>query len=240
MRKWKIWLLSALALIALGGVIFVITMSINGWDFKKLGGQKFTTKTFEVQEEFENISVDAITTDVTFAAATDGKCKIVAYEGEKRPCSVSVAEGTLTVNRLAEFNDPELSRLFYIGRIYHTEEIGQLQFMLRYNVLSREYEKYAGVGEFVFELVTEADGEEVARYTEYYYITDQALMYRYFRIAFENVDLTNIDGAYVIIYYQNGEKNDIGHCIVYDKDGAAEKFDPGKGSKPSGEMKHEE
>lgn len=97
MRKWKIWLLSALALIALGGVIFVITMSINGWDFKKLGGQKFTTKTFEVQEEFENISVDAITTDVTFAAATDGKCKIVAYEGEKRPCSVSVAEGTLTV-----------------------------------------------------------------------------------------------------------------------------------------------
>lgn len=150
------------------------------------------------------------------------------------------AEGTLTVNRLAEFNDPELSRLFYIGRIYHTEEIGQLQFMLRYNVLSREYEKYAGVGEFRFALVTEADGKEVARYTKYCYITDQALMYRYYRIAFENVDLEGIDGAYVIVYYEQGEKNDIGHCIVYDKDAAKEAFKPQSSKKPTSGLKYEE
>ena len=139
---------------------------------------------------------------------------------------------TLTVRRLAEYNDPELSRLFYIGRIYHTKEIGQLQFMLRYNVLSREYENYAsGVGEFVFELVTAADGVEKAHYTKYCYITDAAMMYRYFRIAFENVDLDGIDGAHVIIYYECGEKHEIGRCIVYDKDAGSEKFDPGKGSK---------
>lgn len=148
--------------------------------------------------------------------------------------------GALTVNRLAEFNDPELSRLFYIGRIYHTKEIGQLQFMLRYNVLSREYEDYAsGVGKFVFELVTEGDGEEKGRYTKYCYITDEAMMYRYYRIAFENVDLEGVDGAQVIIYYEYGEKHEIGRCIVYDKEGASEKFNPGKGSKPTAGLKYE-
>lgn len=148
--------------------------------------------------------------------------------------------GTLTVSRLTEYNDPELSRLFYIGRIYHTEEIGQLQFMLRYNTLSREYEKYAtGVGEFVFELVTEADGKEVARYKKYCYITDQALMYQYYRIAFENVDLEGIDGAQVIIYYEYGEKHEIGRCIVYDKDTAREAFKPASSKKPTAGLKYE-
>ncbi len=153
--------------------------------------------------------------------------------------------GTLTVNRLTEYNDPELSRLFYIGRIYHTKEIGQLQFMLRYNVLSREYQKYekdgSPVGSFVFELITEADKEEVAHYTEYCYITDKALMYRYYRIAFENVDLNGVDGAQVIIYYTlNGEKSEIGRCIVYDKDGASEIFKPSASKKPTSGLKYGE
>ncbi len=148
--------------------------------------------------------------------------------------------GTLTVNRLTEYNDPELSRLFYIGRIYHTEEIGQLQFMLRYNVLSREYEDYAsGVGEFVFELVTQADGEVKGRYTKYCYITDEAMMYRYYRIAFENVDLNGVDGAQVIIYYQYGEKHEIGRCIVYDKDAAREVLKPTSSKKPTSGLKYE-
>ena len=152
--------------------------------------------------------------------------------------------GALTVNRLAEFNDPELSRLFYIGRIYHTKEIGQLQFMLRYNVLNREYQKYekdgSPVGSFTFELVTESEKEEAARYVKYCYVSDEALMYRYYRIAFENVDLSGIDGAQVIIYHNlNGDKKEIGRCIVYDKDGASEIFNPGKGSKPTAGLKYE-
>ena len=171
------------------------------------------------------------------ACLQDGTSKMKKYMWTEAAVEQK-QNGSLTVNRLAEFNDPELSRLFYIGRIYHTEEIGQLQFMLRYNVLSREYEKYAGVGEFRFELVTEADGKEVARYTKYCYITDQALMYCYYRIAFENVDLEGIDGAYVIIYYEQGEYFDIGHCIVYDKDGASEAFKPGKATKPTSGLKY--
>lgn len=148
--------------------------------------------------------------------------------------------GTLTVNRLTEYNDPELSRLFYIGRIYHTEEIGQLQFMLRYNVLSREYEDYAsGEGKFVFELVTEADGEIKDRYTKYCYLTDKAMMYRYYRIAFEDLDLEGVDGAHVIIYYEHGEKQEIGRCIVYDKDAAKEVFKPQSSKKPTAGLKYE-
>ncbi len=173
------------------------------------------------------------------ACLQDGTAKMKKYLWTEAAIEQKKS-GSLTVSRLHEFNDPELSRLFYIGRVYHTKEIGQLQFMLRYNVLSREYEDYSsGDGEFVFELVTEADGQEVARYKKYCYITDQALMYRYYRIAFENVDLEGIDGAYVIIYYQYGEKKDIGHCIVYDKDVPGETFKPESSKKPTSGLKYE-
>jgi FKBP-type peptidyl-prolyl cis-trans isomerase (trigger factor) len=89
--------------------------------------------------------------------------------------------------------------------------------------------------------MTEAEKQEVARYTEYCYIQDKALMYRYYRIAFENVDLSGIDGAQVIIYHVlNGEKTEIGRCIVYDKDGASEIFKPGSSKKPTGGLKYGE
>jgi hypothetical protein len=66
-------------------------------------------------------------------------------------------------------------------------------------------------------------------------------MYRYYRIAFENVDLDGIDGAQVIIYHNfNGEKHEIGRCIVYDKDAASETFKPESRKKPTGGIKYGE
>ena len=66
-------------------------------------------------------------------------------------------------------------------------------------------------------------------------------MYRYYRIAFENVDLDGIDGAQVIIYHNfNGEKHEIGRCLVYDKDAASETFKPESRKKPTGGIKYGE
>ncbi len=143
--------------------------------------------------------------------------------------------GSLTVRRLMEYNDPDLSRLFYIGKIYHTKELDQLQFMLRYNALSEHYKELGEGGTFTFELVATADGAELARYNEYCYIEDEALMYRYFRIAFEGVDTLSCDGIQVIIYYNiDGSATEIGRCIVFDREAPSETFKlSGKDARPT-------
>jgi DUF4097 and DUF4098 domain-containing protein YvlB len=102
MRKVKNWVLAALALVVLGGITAVITLAANGWSFKKFSEENYTTKTYEVNEDFVNISIDAITTDVVFLPSTDGKCKVVAYQEENTEYAVSVADGTLNVQLVAE------------------------------------------------------------------------------------------------------------------------------------------
>lgn len=140
-------------------------------------------------------------------------------------------ENELKVKRLVEYNDPELGRLFFIGHIYYTEDIGQFQFMLRYNTLNELYKDLAdenGNAEFRFEL-TDKNG---THYTEYQYITDSALMYRYFRVAFENVDVTYVDKLYVnIILVTEEEEIDVGSCIVYDKEGPSDDYKLSKAEK---------
>ena len=143
----------------------------------------------------------------------------------------------LTVKRLNEYQDPTLSSLFFISRIYHTEEIGQLQFMLRYNTLSAEYKDMLnenGEAEFVFEL-TDKNG---THFTEYSYVTDSALMYNYFRIAFENVNIELYEMLYVNIYLVTDEGDvQVGTCIVYDHEGGMQDHKVGSGSVPS-DIKH--
>ena len=102
MKKWTIWLIIALCLIILGGGIFVAVLAVNDWDFSKFGGGRYETKTYTLEEEFENITIDTDTADVVFLPSTDGKCKVVACEEEKQPYSVSVTDGTLNVKLVDE------------------------------------------------------------------------------------------------------------------------------------------
>lgn len=147
----------------------------------------------------------------------DGTKKIKSYMWTES-ASQCYEDGTLTVKKLIEYNDPELGRLFFIGHIYYTEQISQFQFMLRYNTLNELYKDLTdenGKAEFRFEL-TDKNG---THYSEYQYITDAALMYKYYRIAFEDVDITYVDKLYVNIYLvTEDEEIDVGSCIVYDKE----------------------
>lgn len=149
--------------------------------------------------------------------------------------------GELTVLRMTEYNDPELSRLFYIGRIYYTQEISQFQFMLRYNVKSTEYTDLLGdtkkIAEssddagFVFEL-TDKNGNH---YTSYSFITDKAMMYRYVRLAFDNVDISLAEELVVNIYLrrEDGTKSHIGSCIVWQKDAPSRQYKFSQGENKS-------
>lgn len=94
----KIWLIAATLLVTVGLIAFAVIMTINGWNFTKLSTGKYETNTYEINEEFGNISIKTDTADIAFALSDDGKCKVVCYEEEKTKHSVSVADGVLTVN----------------------------------------------------------------------------------------------------------------------------------------------
>ena len=94
----KIWLTVAAALVALGVILFAVSMVANGWDFNKLGTVTYTTNIYEIDGDFKNISIDVETTKIEFVPAENGRCKIVCFEDEKVRHSASIQNGTLTID----------------------------------------------------------------------------------------------------------------------------------------------
>ncbi|MBQ7106743.1 MAG: DUF4097 family beta strand repeat protein [Clostridia bacterium] len=98
MRKvTKKWLILATSLILVGGLIFGGVIAMLKWDFTKLSTVKYQTNTYEIGDAFTNISIKTDTADIIFALSDDGKCKVECYEEENAKHSVTVKDGTLTV-----------------------------------------------------------------------------------------------------------------------------------------------
>lgn len=97
MKKTIIWLVTASALIIIGAIIFIGAMTMKKWDFNKLNATKFETNTYEISEEFKNISIDTDTADIVFALSDDDKTKVICYEEQKMKHSVKVEEETLNI-----------------------------------------------------------------------------------------------------------------------------------------------
>ena len=98
-NKKKFWIFSSLALLLSGLMIFVIAMSVNGWDFNKLSTTEYQTNTHEISQDFSEILIDTNTADVVFLKATDGKTKVVCYEEESLCHAVQVENGKLTIRK---------------------------------------------------------------------------------------------------------------------------------------------
>lgn len=94
----KTWLIIAASLVVLGAAIFVISMASVGWDFTKLSTGNYETNTYDITEEFADISIKTDTADIVFMPSDDGKCKVSCYEESKVKHSVSVVDGVLTVD----------------------------------------------------------------------------------------------------------------------------------------------
>ena len=103
-KKTKIWLIIATLLIVIGTLIFGLIMTINNWDFTKLA----TTVTYktnrQIDDEFNNISIETDTEDIVFALSQNGKCEVVCYEEENLYYSAEVVDGTLTIKQIDERN----------------------------------------------------------------------------------------------------------------------------------------
>ena len=111
--KTKVWLMIAAFLVLIGCILFAGVMWTLGWDFTKLATVQYETKTYEVSEAFDSISVNTDTADIVFAFSNDGKCKVVCYEEENAKHTVSVEDGTLAVALMDERSAADYIR--YVG-----------------------------------------------------------------------------------------------------------------------------
>ena len=105
----KILAFIAVISIFLGGVIFVISMASLNFDFTKLNNKNLIENTIQLNEEFNNISIDVDTSDINFILNNEEN-KVVVKETEKEKHEVKVIDDTLTITLI---NDKEL--IDYIG-----------------------------------------------------------------------------------------------------------------------------
>ena len=92
----KVTLVSIISLVV-GVVLLLGGMALMGFDFKNFSTVNSEVNTHEITESFDNISINVDTADVRFAQSQDGKCTVVCKENSKAKHSVSVTDGTLTV-----------------------------------------------------------------------------------------------------------------------------------------------
>jgi DUF4097 and DUF4098 domain-containing protein YvlB len=95
--KKMIGLTIAAVLVATGALIFVIAMSMNGWDFKNIGSSRFETNTHAITEDFSVIDIQTDTADIAIFPSEDGSCSVVCYEREMQNHTVEVEGGRLSV-----------------------------------------------------------------------------------------------------------------------------------------------
>jgi hypothetical protein len=80
MKKRTKWLIAAVSLILVGGILFTGVMTVLQWNFRKLSTDQYETNTYNITDAFTNISVDVTTADVVFAPSADGTASVVCYE----------------------------------------------------------------------------------------------------------------------------------------------------------------
>lgn len=94
----KTWLIVAAVLVVLGGILFTGAMFANNWDFDKFSTVTYTTNTYEVNGNFNSISIDVDTTGIEFVPTDNETCSIVCFEEESVKHSATVQNGTLVID----------------------------------------------------------------------------------------------------------------------------------------------
>lgn len=117
----KAWLIIAVSLVLLGCILFAGVMTALKWDFMDLATVTYETNTYEISEDFTDISINTDTADIVFALSDDGSCSVEYHVEAKAKHSVTVADGTLTVERVDERTVYDF--IGYIGLNFDTPKI---------------------------------------------------------------------------------------------------------------------
>lgn len=96
----KVWIIAAISLLIVGSLIFTGAMTALDFDFTKLSTEKYETNTYEISEDFSNISIDVTTADIVFTSSDNKNCKVVCYEQKKLKHSIDVKNDTLIIDTI--------------------------------------------------------------------------------------------------------------------------------------------
>lgn len=98
--RTKVWLMIATFLVVAGCILFAGVMKTLKWDFTDLATVPYETNAYEISEAFADISMNTDTADIAFALSNDGNCRVECYEEANAKHSVTVEDGTLTVEMI--------------------------------------------------------------------------------------------------------------------------------------------
>lgn len=119
MSTTKKWIIIAAILLGAGVLICGISFAVLGFDFGRLSTVKYETNTYEVNENFQNITIKADTENIIFIPSDDGICKVVCREEKDDPHQVSVQGDTLIISK----KEKHKWHLFSFGIITESPEI---------------------------------------------------------------------------------------------------------------------
>lgn len=115
----KVWLIIAVCLVVIGAIICFASIKSLDFDFAKFDTAEFKTKTYTVEEAFNNISILGSECDIDFKLADDGICKIECAEGENLSHFIEVKDNRLVIERIDERKWYEYIGVYY-GEIHLT------------------------------------------------------------------------------------------------------------------------
>lgn len=119
--KTKVWLIIAASLVLIGGILFAGVMTILRWNFMELSTVIYETNSYEISEVFDSISINTDTADIVFAFSDDEICRVECHEEENAKHSVTVKDGTLSIELIDNKSAYDLSR--HIGLNFSTPKI---------------------------------------------------------------------------------------------------------------------
>lgn len=93
----KIWLIIAASLVLVGCIIFGGVMTMLKWDFTKVSTGKYETHNYEIDENFNNISIVTDTADIVIVPSENQKTSVVCHEQKNVKHSVTVQSSKLVI-----------------------------------------------------------------------------------------------------------------------------------------------
>ena len=94
----KALLIIGAVLFILGGIVFLYSFAMNGWSFSGLFTKDTAVSTYDIDEPFTGVEINARTSDIKILPSEDGKCKVVVNADVNADHSVTVENGVLKIN----------------------------------------------------------------------------------------------------------------------------------------------
>ena len=101
-RSTKIWLIVAAALVLLGGLVLAGTLAKNGWDLAGMAVEELESRTYDIDEGFNSISIRADSADIAFVRAENGQCRVEVLARKNEKHIVTVRDGTFLIEQQDE------------------------------------------------------------------------------------------------------------------------------------------